>query len=196
MMDCQPTMAPSDEALLGHALDDQPLALQASTHLAQCSICQQRLADITRLNSYLISRLYRSLCPSSTTLSHYCANLLPPDDVIPIVLHLEQCPLCAGEVAESRRILSNFNPFDYIPGFLARSEASPIISAQNGARTAIQRIIASLVPWQPQFVTRGEPTDIISVANEYVSWPRQYRAGSLNISLHLSRASNGEIMLL
>src|SRR5690242_14909618 len=121
MMDCQHTMAPGDEALLSLALDDQPLTPQASTHLAQCSICQQRLADITCLNASLTSRLYRSLCPSPTTLSHYCANLLPPDDAIPIALHLEQCPLCAREVAESRSILSNFDPFEFIPGFLAAS---------------------------------------------------------------------------
>jgi len=82
-------MAPSDEALLGHALDDQPLLPQASTHLAHCSICQQRLARITHLDSFLLSRLYRSLCPSPTALSHYVARLLPSDEVIPIALHLE-----------------------------------------------------------------------------------------------------------
>lgn len=176
MMDCVHATAPSDEELLKFVLDNEPLLQGAKEHLAGCSICQQRLARYQNVDSFLVSRLYRSLCPEATRLNHYCAGMLSTDESIDIAQHLELCPLCANEVADIRKILANFEPFP---------ESEPAFSP----RAAIQRIIASLVPWQPQLSFRGD-------ASSQSTWPRQYRAELLNLSLHLSRSSNGDIMLL
>lgn len=176
MMDCVHAMAPSDEELLKLVLDNEPLLQEAKEHLAGCSVCQRRLARYQNVDSFLISRLYRSQCPEATTLNHYCAGMLSTDESIDIAHHLELCPLCTNEVADIRKILANFEPFP---------ESEPAFSP----RAAIQRIIASLVPWQPQMSFRGG-------APSSSAWPRQYRAELLNLSLHLSRSSNGAIMLL
>lgn len=176
MMDCVHAMAPSDEELLRLVLDDEPLLQEAKEHLAGCSLCQQRLARYQHVDTFLVSRLYRSRCPEATKLNHYCAGMLSADEAIDIARHVEICLLCANEVADIRKILANFDPFP---------EPEPVFAS----RAAIRRIIASLVPWQPQLSLRND-------GSSQPVWPRQYRAESLNLSLHLSRSSNGEIMLL
>ena len=178
MMDCLSSMAPNDEELLRYALDEEPLPIGAMGHLERCSICQQRLSGYKQTNDFLLVQLYRSQCPSATSLNHYCAGLLSNDETMRTASHIQDCPLCAIEVADIRRILNNFDPFP-------KSE-SPLWQG-----IALRRILASLVPWQPQLVVRGESTLPTQTA-----WPRQYRAETVNISLHLSRASNGEMMLL
>lgn len=175
MMDCLHSMAPKDEELLRLALDDEPLPWGVEEHLEQCSICQQRLARYKYVETFLIAKLYRSQCPDATKLNFFCAGLLPPDERVDIAKHIARCPLCAEEIVDIQRVLNDFDA------------SSPAASLSFPLPT-VQRIIASLVPWQPQLVTRGELPQS--------SWPRQYRAESLNISLHLSRASTGETMLL
>ncbi|HLZ61479.1 MAG TPA: hypothetical protein VKR06_31405 [Ktedonosporobacter sp.] len=175
-MDCLHSMAPNDEELLSLALDGKPLHPGAKEHFEQCPVCQQRLANYKRFDEVLIARLYRSQCPSATQLNFYCANLLAVEEVMAITDHLEICPLCVSEVKDIRKILADFDPFP---------SAAPLFLPH----IALRRIIATLVPWHPQLVTRGGPTS-------ETGWPRQYRAETLNISLHLSRTSSGEIMLL
>jgi hypothetical protein len=177
MMNCFHSMAPNDEELLRHALDQETLSKETQEHLEQCSICQQRLAQYKDVNLFLLSRLYRSQCPDTMQLNLYCAHMLPPEEVMDIAEHLALCPLCTNEARDIRYTLVTFEPF-------------PVEAQYSSVRT-FQRIIAALVPWQPQLVTRDGST-----TNQHYSWPRQYRAGSLNISLHLSRASNGDIILL
>jgi hypothetical protein len=180
-MDCLHSMAPDDEELVRLALDEQPLHSGAKEHLEQCAICQQRLAHYKRTNAFLLARLYRSQCPDATGLNHYCAGMLPADEAIGIAYHLQLCPLCANEVAEIRRLLASFEPFP-------QTESAFALGA------AARRIIASLVPWRPQLITRGETPETPELPD--TAWPRQYRAEAVNISLHLSRASNGDTMLL
>jgi hypothetical protein len=174
MMDCINSMAPSDEELLRLALDEVPLQAGAQEHLDHCSICQQRLARYQQTNGYLLAKLYRSQCPTSTRLNLYCASLMPDEEMTEITYHLAACPLCTHEVIDIRRVLDAFEPF------------SPV--EDHSTQIILKRIIAALVPWQPQPVTRGP-----SSASR---WPRQYRAGTITISLHLSRGSSGENILL
>ncbi|GHO44770.1 hypothetical protein [Ktedonospora formicarum] len=177
MQDCSHIMALGDDELLRLALDNTPLRPEAGHHLRTCSECQQRLESYKRTNAFLLAHLYRSQCPDATTLNLYCARYLSPDEVISVTQHLDVCPLCSGEVREIRQTLRDFEPF-------------PVGDAQHSGslHKVVGRIIASLVPWQPQLVTRGEVP--------HTPWPRQYRAGELNISLHLSRSSNGDMMML
>src|SRR5881275_934020 len=105
MMDCLHSMAPNDEELLSYALDDEPLPPEVRAHFGQCVICQQRLADYKELNTLLISRLYRSECPSAMDLNFFCEQLLPINDRQRITSHIRQCPLCTIEVADIQQML-------------------------------------------------------------------------------------------
>lgn len=175
------SMAPDDEELLRYVLDDGPLSEDQQAHIAQCSICQERIATYTQTNTFLLSTLYRSQCPSATELNFYCAqNILSPEDVFHIDAHIRQCPVCATEVADIKRVLKNFNPFPEV-------EIAPLATLRT-LSAKLKQIIAVLVDQKPQLITRGELPA--------TGWPRQYRAENINISLHLSRASNGDILLL
>jgi hypothetical protein len=173
-------MAPDDDELLRFILDEEPLRAETQEHLRQCEVCRQRLVFYKETNAFLVSRLYRSQCPDATALNLFCAHMLPVDEVMKITGHLKECPLCNREVQEIRQILADFDPFPVPP------------SPREALRGFVERIVATLVPWQPQFVTRSALHETPTES----SWPRQYRAGSLNISLHLSRTSYGEAMIL
>lgn len=109
-MECLHSMAPTSEELLRYALDDETLATEALAHLEQCGNCQQRLAVYQRTNNFLLAKLYRSRCPDATTLSHYCAELLPAAQAMSITEHLAVCPLCAADAQETRNVLASFDP--------------------------------------------------------------------------------------
>lgn len=171
MDDCINSMAPSAEELLRLALDDEPLLEGKREHLDSCALCQRRLIVYKQANRQILSTLYRSKCPTTMQLNLYCANMLSGDEGIGITYHIAECPLCVHEIVIIRQVLADFEPFP--------------LSTQM---TVSQRIIAAFVPWKPQMVTRGATGD--------TPWPRQYRADEINISLHLSRGSAGEIILL
>ena len=168
------TLAPTNEELLGVAYDEEILSPEKIEHLEQCEDCQQRLASYRRLNSRLISKLYRSACPGAVELNYYCLGGLSPEDRLTIASHVLDCPACADDVAEIRRQQAAFEP---------------VPAAGFSLSAAVRRLFATLVVQQAQpVVTR----DLAPAAG----WPRQYRAESIDLSLHLSRASNGETMLV
>lgn len=177
-MDCLHPIAPDDEELLRFALDGEALPEEVNSHLQECTSCQQRLARYKNVHSLLVSRLYRHQCPDELQLSLYCADLLPEDERVRIANHLLDCPLCTAEVADTRQFLA-VTDRDLLP--------TPAISL-NGVHAAVRRIFATLTQQQAQLVVRGEATEAV--------WPRQYHAESIDLSLHLSRASSGEYMLL
>lgn len=187
-MDCLHSQAPNDEELLSYALDGEALPAQKQAHLAQCDLCQQRLAGYKQINASLVSHLYRRLCPDGLQLSLYCENLLPDDEKTRIAAHVVDCPLCAKEVAETRRFMREAP--------LRTSHAPSLVESGRHfieellAPSSARHIFATLVRQQAQLVVRNGN----SSANK--GWPRQYRAESIDISLHLSRASNGAYMLL
>src|SRR5437588_2780855 len=180
-MDCLHSMAPDDEELLNFALDGEALPEAKRAHLEQCEICQQRLASYKQVNSHLISQVYRRLCPSGTQLSFYCADLLPAEEKTRIAAHILDCPLCEVEVADTRRFIREVHIDDLeLP--------DPVFSPGK----AVRRIFAKLVRQQAQLVTRNGGSGKLPEKG----WPRQYRADSIDLSLHLSRASSGAYMLL
>src|SRR5258708_12300441 len=92
-----------------------------------------------------------------------------------IANHVLDCPLCAAEVAETRKFL--------------QVQDVELPSPSLTPRSLVRRIFATrVVRPQPQFAVRGEVAE--------TSWPRQYKAESVDVSLHLSRTSSGEHMLL
>ena len=177
MMDCLNSVAPTDEELISFALDDEALPAEANNHLQQCETCQIRLARYRQTNTYLLSHLYRSQCPSGQELSLYCADLVSEEDRIRIANHVLDCPLCANEVAETRKFLQTLDIEQPLPSFSLRAFLHPIFA------TRVRQP-------QPQFAVRGG-----SDSSE-TPWPRQYKAETVDLSLHLSFTSKGERMLL
>jgi hypothetical protein len=174
-MDCLNSIAPTDEELISFALDDEALPEEASNHLQQCEICQRRLARYRQVNAYLISHLYRSQCPSGEQLSLYCAGLLPAEERMSIANHVLDCPLCTTEVAETRSFLRILDIELPVPSWSPHALLRPIFATR-------------VIHTQPQFVMRGNASE--------AAWPRQYKAETVDLSLHLSLTSSGEHMLL
>src|SRR2546421_3390469 len=172
-MDSLHALAPSNEELMSVAYNEGTLPEEERKHLEQFLICQQRLATYIRINELLRSKLYRSLCPSAVDLNFYCLGGLPEKERISIASHILDCPLCAEEVEEIRREQANF---DLYP------------AAAFSLPAAVRRIFATLVVQQAQPVLRDDLPG--------TGWPRQYKAGEIDLSLHLSRTSDGETMLL
>lgn len=173
MTDRMHASALSEEELMSVAYDDDLLSADQRVHLEQCTICQQQLAMYTTTNTLLRAKLYRTLCPSAVNLNYYCLGVVSEEERMHIASHLLDCPSCADEVAEIRRAQASVEL--YPPGAW-----SPF--------AALRRIFATLVVQQAQPVTRAMTPG--------TGWPRQYRAETIDLSLHLSRASNGEILLL
>jgi anti-sigma factor RsiW len=96
----------SSQELLAFALDGDPLSSVIRQHLDCCPSCQRRVARYQNTVGRLLPLMYRSRCPSATTLSYYCLpGALPDHERRPIAEHLVRCPLCARELAETRAFL-------------------------------------------------------------------------------------------
>lgn len=172
-MDYLHFMALSDEEFVRLVLDEEPISPAASEHLERCQNCQQRLAMYKQSYTSLVSRLYRCRCPSGTRLSLYCADLLSADEQMSIADHLLFCPLCAAEAADTRRFLA---------------EAEPLPALTYSLRNTARRIVATLIKQQVQLAVREDVPE--------TAWPRHYEAESIDLLLQLSRASDGEPMVL
>ncbi len=174
-MDCLHEIAPSDEELIGFALDGEVLRQEAQSHLEQCETCQQRLAWYQNTSASLVSRFYRFQCPTGTELSYYCAGGLSQEKRLRIAGHILDCPLCKVEVEDSRHFLQA-PLFDFPPPAFA-------------PHALVRRIFAAPVKQpQLQFALRNDALGL--------AWPRQYKAEVVDLALHLSRTSSGEHMLV
>lgn len=174
-MDCLNEIAPGDEELIAFALDGEALSQEAQAHLAQCEICQQRLKRYQYTHAALVSHLYRSQCPDATELSYYSAGGLSVERRQIVAEHILDCPLCQIEVEEARRYL--------------QEQPIEIPALPRTTHKLAHRIFATLVARpQPQFVMRSDA--------QATSWPRQYKAEAVDLSLHLSRTGSGEHMLI
>ena len=95
------------EELQALSFDGVPLSPDAREHFDACPDCQQQVACDQQITAHLVSRLYRSQCPSATTLSYYCLpNTLTKEEQLAVSNHLVTCPLCLAEFAETRRFLN------------------------------------------------------------------------------------------
>lgn len=174
-MDYSNSIAPTDEELLSFALDGEILPDAARTHLEQCATCQRRLARYKQTNAYLILHLYRSQCHTGEQISLYCSGLLPEDERMSIANHVLDCPLCAAEVDATRRFL--------------QVQDIELPSPSLSPHRLVHRIFARrVVHPQLQLAVRGDASE--------TTWPRQFKAKSVDISLHLSRTNSREHMLL
>jgi hypothetical protein len=176
MGDCPHTSAPNSEELLQFAIEADSLPAEKRIHLDQCPTCQQQLREYLRLNNALVAHFYRRFCPDGTQITLYCENLLPPAEQSRIANHILDCPLCTLDVANTRRFLRE------VPAGVATTP-TPL--------STLRRAFGILTKQQAQLVVRREIGEVSENA-----WPRQYRIDGTDLSLHLSRASSGEQMLL
>lgn len=173
MVTCPDILALADEDLMSLVYHERTLSAQTQAHFEQCPLCQRRFASYSGLSNALLAKLYRYLCPSAERLNYYCLDMVPAEERVRIASHLLKCPRCADEITEIRSVQAAFEPFP---------TNSPSLSEVVGY------ILARLVVPQAQPVTRSE--------TQATGWPRQYQAGMLDLSLHISRQSNGEAMLI
>jgi len=173
MIQCSDILAPTDEELMVLVYDEGDLPSEEKDHFALCSACQQRLAAYTTLNHTLQTRLYRRLCPSGVSLSYYCLGMVSEEERVNIASHLLDCQGCATEVVGIRHEQAAFDAFP---------------KSSFSLFPALPRLFATRVLKPANLVTRN--------AKESTGWPCQYQTGLLNLSLHLSRQTSGEIMLL
>ncbi len=94
------------EELQALSLEGEPLSPDARQHFDGCPDCQKLVACTQKTAAYLVSRLYRSQCPSATTLSYYCLpDALTEEEQLQVSRHLARCPLCLAEYTETRLFL-------------------------------------------------------------------------------------------
>lgn len=96
---------PQQEEIVQRVVEGEPLSDDLTQHIAHCEWCQEKVAVYQHLNASLVEKLYRSACPSSETLSFYCAGLLEKTQVDETESHLHACPICAEEVEQTRAFL-------------------------------------------------------------------------------------------
>ena len=189
--DSMDSSSPIDEELLRYALDGDPLSDEAKKFIEHDRNSQRRLTRLMRVHSSLTETLYRSQCPPAQRLADYCAptsyDLFLPEERMELALHISTCPLCTAEVTAVRRELVTNNVF---------SEEQYAPSALSVPQALMRRLVAVLQPVKPQFVTRDGTISSMNGAQGALSWPRHYKAETLDLSLHLSHASNGSLMLL
>ncbi len=165
----------SDDNLLGFVLDGKALSADAQEHLAQCAACAQELTLYQKAHASLQARFYRVQCPPGTDLSLYAVDLLPQEERLRIANHILACPLCKSEVEEAQRFMQT------------QHAPSEVLSADFPS--LIRRIFATLVP-------QLEMRPALRSDAQQSSWPRQYKAETLDLSLHLSSTSDGKHILL
>ncbi|GHO53992.1 hypothetical protein [Ktedonobacter robiniae] len=96
---------PQEEEIVQRAVAGEPFSDDLTHHIARCERCQEKVAVYQRLNASLVQKLYRFDCPSSETLSYYCAGLLEKTRADETEGHLRVCPLCAEEVEQTHTFL-------------------------------------------------------------------------------------------
>ena len=189
--DSMDASSPIDEELLRYALDGDPLSDEVKGSIEHDQNRQRRLTQLMRVQKALTEKLYRSICPPAHRLAEYCApmsyNIFTPEERMELAQHISTCPLCTAEVTAIRHEFATNNVF-------AEEQIAP--SALSVPQALMRRIIAVLQPAHPQFVTRDGSIIGKNGTSGTLGWPRHYKAETLDLSLHLSHASNGALMLL
>ncbi|MBX5458050.1 MAG: hypothetical protein IRZ31_14240 [Thermogemmatispora sp.] len=167
-MDCKDQFAPGTEELAMLAFGDEGLAPEVVRHLHACMICQRRLMQFQALYSHLLAQLYRSQCPDGLCLSFYCAGLLSVEDQRQIAAHVQECPLCAEEVAVTRRFMAD--------------PLVPAASAPSCLRLATPH-------------TRRQTRLVLYDGGPSATWPRYYHGEEFELALHILSSTPGHYVL-
>ncbi len=191
-MECSNPGVISDEELLAY-LAGEPIRPAAHRHLSRCEACSARLAEYRRMELALTSTLYRWDCPSSQVLGEFELGLLSPEVMEAVEAHVRFCRPCISELAALNSFLATEDVAQAAPASVPVQAIAPVRpnhnhrSQESGnvlgrlqdlAKTGARRIAASLVLPQPRLAFQR---DLAPVS----TWPRNYAAENLSISLHM-----------
>jgi anti-sigma factor RsiW len=194
-MECREPGTIRDEELLAY-LAGEKVRPVVEQHLARCQSCASRLAEYQRLELTLISKLYRWDCPPNQILGEYQLGLLSADLATAVKMHLNQCVLCAAEVATLNEFLAN-DPMLVERTPVARVSVQPspnhrqpvqeakrvVENLRERSAASVRRIVATLLPPQPRLAYQRHTSPL-------AVWPRRYTAEDLNISIQVERDTN------
>jgi anti-sigma factor RsiW len=196
-MECSKPGTIRSEELLAY-LAGEKVRPVVKEHLASCQYCSSQLAAYRRMERTLIKKLYRWDCPPNQTLGEYQLGLLSNAQAAQVREHLNQCVLCAAEVTALNEFLAN-DPM-LVERVAAAPQSVPALAAAHynhrpvqdalhvldslheRARAGLRRIVARLLPAQPQFA--------LGVRGSQAAWPRRYAAEDVSIDVQLERTGN------
>jgi anti-sigma factor RsiW len=196
-MECSKPGTIRSEELLAY-LAGEKVRPAVKQHLASCQYCSSQLAAYRRMERTLIKKLYRWDCPPNQILGEYQLGLLSNEHAAQVREHLDRCVLCAAEVAALNEFLEE-EPV-LVERVAAASQSVPALATtqnnhhpvQNAprvldslherARAGLRRIVATLLPPQPQLA--------LGVRGSQTVWPRRYAAEDVSIDVQLERAAN------
>ncbi|GCE20686.1 hypothetical protein [Dictyobacter kobayashii] len=203
-MECREPGAISSEELIAY-LEGEKVRPAVVEHLARCQKCSSQLAIYRGMERKLTHQLYRWDCPPNQVLGDFALGLLDNDQAVSVQTHLDMCVLCSAEMVT----LTNFLATDPLPVASARVEVRPmhmprhlyqpvqhikrsIEQVREQTFEGVRRIAALLQPAQPGFAYQR------SVAQSGLSWPRNYLAEDVSISLQLesSARQRGALQLI
>jgi hypothetical protein len=209
LMECSEPGAIRDEELIAF-FEGEKVRPMVAMHLAHCQECSSRLVMYRGMERKLTRRLYRWDCPSNQILGEYQLEMLDGQLVQAVQAHLMRCVLCAAELAT----LTNFLTVDLLLEQRVKvEELVPAVSGQDILRdafypiedarrriehvrdqalTGMRRIAAWLIPTQPGLAYQRGSTP------QVVSWPRNYLAEDVTISLQLEQSvkQRGSLQLI
>lgn len=198
-MECSEPGAIRDEELIAY-FEGEKVRPMVAMHLAHCQECSSRLVMYRGIERKLVRRLYRWDCPSNQILGEYQLGMLDNHLLQPVQAHLMRCVLCAAELATLTHFLTadpllepRVKVEELVPAVpgpeLSRDAFYPVEDAKRRLEyireqtlTGMRRIAAWLIPTQPGLAYQRGSTP------QVVSWPRNYLAEDVTISLQLEQS--------
>lgn len=206
-MECSQPGAIRDEEFIAY-LEGENVRPAVVEHLAHCQKCSAQLAAYQRMERTLTRKLYRWDCPSNQLLGEYTLGVLDHGKAVTIRAHLSICVLCTAEMATLTNFLAA-DPFlqtrmpeEARQEVVLPTSATMYSAAQEVRRkiehvgeqtlVGVRRIAALLLPPQPDLVYQR------SSMQQTGSWPRNYQAEDILISLQLesSPKQRGKLQLI
>ena len=149
-----------DDLQLLKYLDDPNADLETARHIEKCSYCRERAKALAHFQKNLISRLYRSTCPSSFELGEYHLRKLPANQRLVIAQHIRECPHCARELSELEGFLSELAPppglLEPIQVLFARLMPGDVALRGEATATQVFQVDEIVISLAPQRTPKGE----------------------------------------
>lgn len=102
-MECIAPDEITDEQLIAYIDGEADSATRE--HIRRCPHCAERARAYDLDQQALRAALYRVECPDPQVLGEYHLGLLAPADRAAIEEHLQECSLCAADLAKLKRFL-------------------------------------------------------------------------------------------
>ncbi len=169
-MNCISPSAPEDQILLAYL--DGKSDTEIALHLEQCQYCQERVKALSTTQNVLISRLYRSLCPSAVEVGEYHLHLLPPARMLVVAQHVRECPHCTSDVNQ-------------LQDFLNDLASKPENKLTEHAKTLLARLVPKNKAGTPSPVLRGAGNA-----------PMMFEVDDIVVILDTKMAADGKISIL